>query len=506
MVWTENPLFHIVLLTWSSSFPFIPGLSDQFIFDDSPAILNNKGLQSSNPISLISLDYWGENMSSSSSHKSYRPLTSFTFWIQAQQHRSVKESARSMKIVNIMLNCLVTLSAYAFLPELVKLCKQQYNKLFILSTCLLFSLHPVHTEPVISIVGRADLLAALFFIVTCLFTLWFNPDSFIGIVFKHFIISLLSFVSMLCYSLLYHIGLTTLTKHVKTKLVYVFHTILLILILLRTCIRSSAWRQENILYRTGLTVCPGNGKVHYNIAKILDQENKRSQAILFYSEAVRLEPDYIQALNNLGNLLKDERRYKDAEYFLRRAIRVNNQFAAAYMNLGIVLERQGEVVESEYKYLQALQLRTPYPDCEFNLGNLYLKTMQFTKAEMQFRKGVELNHELSYINLSLLLDQLGKLEESRQVAEQGLDLFPRNPQLHFHLANSLGKLKMFIKSEKEYKAALHIVEKSSFYLNLGVLYNRWGKLNEARDAYASALRLEPGNINARKYLNKIEQT
>ena len=29
------------------------------------------------------------------------------------------------------------------------------------------------------------------------------------------------------------------------------------------------------------------------------------------------------------------------------------------------------------------------------------------------RKGVELNHELSYINLSILLDQLGKLEESR---------------------------------------------------------------------------------------------
>ena len=395
--------------------------------------------------------------------------------------RSVKESARSMKTVNIMLNCLVTLSAYALLPELVKLCKQQYNKLFILSTCLLFSLHPVHTEPVISIVGRADLLAALFFIQTCLFALWFNPNSFIGVVFKHFIISLLSFVSMLCkeqgilvllfvfplllvqneqkmfskkncflilfvitnifffswfrlrvgnfqfpkfqrgdnptafeakfldrilsfnyinalnlvilicpiwlcfdwalgcipplnpldsrvcfvfgfwfilflflvkiffqvksgeyflglamglltipfllclnifvnvgfviaernlflpllgYSLLYHIGLTTLTKHVKTKLVYVFHTILLILILLRTCNRSSAWKQENILYRTGLAVCPGNGKVYYNIAKLLDQENKRSQAILFYSEAVRLGEILIkgQGLENSNNI------------------------------------------------------------------------------------------------------------------------------------------------------------------------------------------------------------
>ena len=30
---------------------------------------------------------------------------------------------------------------------------------------------------------------------------------------------------------------------------------------------------------------------------------------------------------------------------------------------------------------------------------------------------------------------------------------------------------MFLESEKEYKAALNIVEKSSFYLNLGVLYN-----------------------------------
>nr|CAD7460343.1 unnamed protein product [Timema tahoe] len=38
----------------------------------------------------------------------------------------------------------------------------------------------------------------------------------------------------------------------------------------------------------------------------------------------RLNPEYDQAMNNLANILKDERKLTEAELLLRRAVRLRN--------------------------------------------------------------------------------------------------------------------------------------------------------------------------------------
>ena len=58
------------------------GLDGDFVFDDTVAIVSNEDVVGPQPTSVRDIfahDFWGKNISSSWSHKSYRPLTVMTF-------------------------------------------------------------------------------------------------------------------------------------------------------------------------------------------------------------------------------------------------------------------------------------------------------------------------------------------------------------------------------------------------------------------------------------------
>ena len=125
----------------------------------------------------------------------------------------------------------------------------------------------------------------------------------------------------------------------------------------KSYIRGLQWRNEVDLFYSGLEICPKNAKVHYNIAKKLADDNKTPEAVIFYKESIRLEPDYEHALNNLGNLLKTRKQFADAEKLLEKATLINPKFSAAFMNLGIVEQALGKYENAEKSYLQALKFR-----------------------------------------------------------------------------------------------------------------------------------------------------
>ena len=98
--------------------------------------------------------------------------------------------------------------------------------------------------------------------------------------------------------------------------------ILIIIFSLRSAARSMDWRKEDSLFTSGLSVCPSNAKVWYNIAKKQLDRNEADVALTCYREAVRLAPSYEQALNNLGNLEKAQGRPQHAIRLLSRATKV----------------------------------------------------------------------------------------------------------------------------------------------------------------------------------------
>lgn len=62
-----------------------------------------------------------------------------------------------------------------------------------------------------------------------------------------------------------------------------------------------------------------------------------------YEKALRLQPDFPEALNNLGAVYYAKKEYKKAEKYYRRAIRLDPGSASVYSNLGVAYFAQGKV-------------------------------------------------------------------------------------------------------------------------------------------------------------------
>ena len=80
----NKPTVRLLFISFLSLASFLPGLSDNFVFDDQAAVRDNKDIYTTNLADIFKHDFWGGNISGSSSHKSYRPLTTLTFWLQSR--------------------------------------------------------------------------------------------------------------------------------------------------------------------------------------------------------------------------------------------------------------------------------------------------------------------------------------------------------------------------------------------------------------------------------------
>ena len=125
------------------------------------AILNNQDVLPTTPLSSIwQNDFWGTPITSSGSHGSYRPLCVLTFRLNYILGGGFRPYG--FHLVNVLLHTLCT-----FL--VVKLARTFFQSNFPVFVCgFLFSVHPIHTEAVAGIVGRADITACIFYIISFL--------------------------------------------------------------------------------------------------------------------------------------------------------------------------------------------------------------------------------------------------------------------------------------------------------------------------------------------------
>ena len=132
-------------------------------------------------------DYWGQNLTSDASHKSWRPLTVLTFRLNAAigglepspptsppphpddptPHPSPpRPRPFGFHAVNVLLHALAVLLSHRLLlrlaPALLPDRHPDARRAFAWLAAALLAAHPVRTEAVASVVGRADVLAAAF--------------------------------------------------------------------------------------------------------------------------------------------------------------------------------------------------------------------------------------------------------------------------------------------------------------------------------------------------------
>ncbi|XP_058789494.1 protein O-mannosyl-transferase Tmtc3-like [Phymastichus coffea] len=134
---------------------YLNSLSCGFVFDDISAIKDNRDLRPHTPLKNVFFnDFWGTPMHKEQSHKSYRPLCVLTFRWNYMIHQL---DPMGYHLLNVVLHVGVCLLYFRiclmFLPDIAS---------FV--SAFLFAVHPIHTEAVTGVVGRAETLSSLFYL------------------------------------------------------------------------------------------------------------------------------------------------------------------------------------------------------------------------------------------------------------------------------------------------------------------------------------------------------
>ncbi|KAF8382645.1 hypothetical protein PRIPAC_71787 [Pristionchus pacificus] len=267
--------------------------------------------------------------------------------------------------------------------------------------------------------------------------------------------------------------------------------------------RSLEWRSSLVLFTRDLGVCPNNAKIHYNLGKVLADAGSLQEAEARYREALRLHPAYESALNNLGNLLEARGKTSDAEEYLKQAIRVAPSFAAAWMNLGIAQMRAGKYNMSEASLTHSIALRPGSAEAHFNLGVLQLRVGRQEAARASWLHAISLDsaHSLAWSNLLVLLDEMNRCDEVIDLSASALAHNADLASLRLSIGTCYAKRGDFIEAERELRRAVQLSPSTAIYhANLGVLYQRWHRYEDALRTYSTALDLDPTVTSIRENL------
>jgi protein O-mannosyl-transferase len=141
-----------LLLTLLAIVPYLNSLEGTFVFDDLGVIRDNPAV-SGDHASALRLLTWVYHAGGL-----YRPVTMLTYLA----NQRVDHSPVGYHIVNVCLHGLVTLAMFHLARRVLGSLSAA------VAAAALFAVHPVHTEAVSNIIGRAELLAALFLTLSLL--------------------------------------------------------------------------------------------------------------------------------------------------------------------------------------------------------------------------------------------------------------------------------------------------------------------------------------------------
>jgi len=193
-----------------------------------------------------------------------------------------------------------------------------------------------------------------------------------------------------------------------------------------------------------------NDPLLININGVCNQaQGFTERAIDNYEHAIRIKPDYVDALYNLGNIFKDDGRIDDAIKSYEKVIDINPGYDDAQFNLGVSLQILGQVDKAIDHYEKALLSVPDNTGIRINLGFIFQSLGNPDDAIEEYKKVLEIdpNQLIVLNNLGACLKELGEMNQAIEYFEKALEIDPNYAEAHFNLGyvyQDLGEIKQAI--------------------------------------------------------------
>lgn len=160
---------------------------------------------------------------------------------------------------------------------------------------------------------------------------------------------------------------------------------------LRTLARNRDWRDQTALMESAARVCPMSGRVHFNLARSYELENRLQEALVHYQTASAILPLNPVMRLNLGNILVRFGRREEAAACYREASRLDPLDPRAYSNLGRLSGEMGDWDEAAAAHRRAAELAPADPVVRNSLGIALYRAGDREGAVRAFREALALD-------------------------------------------------------------------------------------------------------------------
>ncbi|MFC1813230.1 tetratricopeptide repeat protein [Thermodesulfobacteriota bacterium] len=288
---------------------------------------------------------------------------------------------------------------------------------------------------------------------------------------------------------------TLASRYVKPKwLLYTIFCAAVMICSVWTYQRNEVWRDPATLWKDCVEKSPQKARPHVNLGAALESKGIIKDAILQYSEALRIKPDLVEAHFNLGNVLKEQGNRAEAIRHYSEALRINPGSAKAHNNLGLVLEEQGDNAEAIRHYYEAVKIKPYYAKAHNNLGNALVANGNLNEGIPHFFEALRFDPHFAeaYSNLGAALFHQGRIKEAIAYLHKASRINPDDPKMHYNLKVALAAKKKLDDAIVETKEKLRFHPHDPvLHYKLGELYSRQGKMDNAIEHYQKAVSFKP---------------
>jgi len=197
---------------------------------------------------------------------------------------------------------------------------------------------------------------------------------------------------------------------------------------------------------------------YYDIGNLLLIQGRIDDAADYYSHALTIQPDFVNALNGKGLILANGQKTPEAVACFKRALRADPNNPDTYLNLGFLEQIQGDFKPAAACYQKAARLQPQGPADYFNQAFDSSAHVLPARAVESFGKAIELKPtfwQARYL-LGLELASQGNSEEARTQFLQAAQYRPDFVPAHLNLGMMCAKLEEPDQALAEFRITLQL--------------------------------------------------
>ena len=223
--------------------------------------------------------------------------------------------------------------------------------------------------------------------------------------------------------------------------------------------------------------------------------NRTQEAIECFREAIKFQPDFVDAHVNLGDALNAIKKPEEACHAYRDAARLR-PIPEIYMRLARALRESGDLTAAEQSIHQILGMDQKHLPALLELGRVRILCKQYPEAIAVFREALnvdakckEAHEQIGYLEISQ-----GNIEAAVRSYETILEFSPADTGTRLLIIRLLASQGFMNKAENTCRQGLESnPEDIALLSELGKTLSEQGKKEEAVEYFRKANTLDPSN-------------